>query len=193
MAVNEPSACPTKISPSGACRCRPDVPCPDVSVGPVQIGNGVMGIAPLVSISAPISNSGPAAVPAVPCRLIVDGKTASTITLTDLPFANGSVVAHFDYTFTLPGVSLGPDRHRHADALEADNVSTSAVNVVDKLPVLVIDGQLTSMGRFRGSEFLQAAFQPVEETQEATTLIQPRLVTLSDVAARSWRITPRWW
>lgn len=155
----------------------------NLAVGPVEIGRGIVGVNRAVSISAPISNTGPTAVPSVVCRLIVDGKPGPAAILTDIP-AGGNVVARFDYTFTLPGSHWAQIAIDSADAVEADNTATSAVNVLDRLPVLVIDGQLTGLARFRSSEFLQAAFQPVEEAQEAGALIQPKIVSLSDAASQ---------
>jgi hypothetical protein len=67
------------------------------------------------------------------------------------------------------------------DALDADNTATLAVNVWRKLPVLIIDGQLTSAGDFRASQFLRAAMQPVAvETDDDKTLVQPKVVNVSD-------------
>ena len=86
----------------------------------------------------------------------------------------------FDHTFTTPGSAWVRIWTDVVDSLAADNESVAAIHVWQKLPVLVIDGQLTIAGDFKSSQFLTAAMQPVDLDQTATALIQPKVISVSD-------------
>ena len=157
----------------------PDAAASNLTVGSLEIQPAVVSPNRPVEIIASVSLTGSQPMPAVPVRLWIDGKIASSQTVTDL-LPGGSRTLRFEHVFTSPGSHGIKVQAEIADALEADNAATLAVNVVQKIPVLIIDGQLTAAGSFRSSQFLRAAMQPEDESQEASSLIRPTVISLSD-------------
>ena len=86
----------------------------------------------------------------------------------------------FDHTFTNAGSTHVKVWTDVVDSLAADNEAVAAIHVWQKLPVLIIDGQLTSAGDFKSSMFLTAAMQPVDLEETSTSLIQPKVISVSD-------------
>jgi hypothetical protein len=155
----------------------------DVSVGELSIQPGIVGVNRPVQVTATLSNSGPEEVGAFNAELVVDGKPIEKRGVASLKPGSTQTI-RFDHTFTEAGSRWVKVRTDAADALAADNESVSAAHVWEKLPVLIIDGQLTAAGAFKSSQFLVAAMQPVAEAAlEATTLIQPKVVSVSEADA----------
>jgi hypothetical protein len=193
----------------------------NVTVGELSIEPSVVGIKRPAQITATLTNTGAADVPALGATLFVGGRevtrqptrvavpdrgrlidpatgrprpggSAADVlvsipgvreggrqSLADLK-AGTSRTVRFDYTFTEAGSTWVQVRADLDDALKADDAAVAAVNVRQRLPVLVIDGQLTGAGNFRSSQFLVAAMQPVaDEAQAQTTLIQPKVISAS--------------
>ena len=160
-----------------------DVATLDLSVEPTLVG-----VKRPAQVTATLTNTGAADVGNVNVTLLVGGKEvgggaagaeAGKQSLTGLKPGESRTV-RFDHAFAAAGSNWVQVRAEVDDALEADDVAVGAVNVLQRLPVLVIDGQLTAAGRFKASEFLVAAMQPVADaSQEATTLIQPKVVSAS--------------
>src|SRR5205814_8614666 len=126
----------------------PDGSNSNVSVGELSLQPSLIGLNRPVQIIASVSNSGPRAMGPLTARLSVNGKaTEQTLQVPELP-AGQSATIRFDYKFTQAGsnwVKVGVDAN---DALQADNQSVAAANVWQRLPVLIIDGQLTRVGGF---------------------------------------------
>jgi hypothetical protein len=163
----------------------PDAAMGNVSVGGLEIRPAVISPNRPVEIIASLSQSGSTALPAVPVGLWVDGSRVASQTVTDLS-SGGSRTVRFEHVFTTAGSHRIKVQAEIADALEADNAATLAVNVLEKLPVLVIDGQLTGAGSFRGSQFLRAAMQPEDEAREASSLVRAKVISLSDAPRASF-------
>ncbi len=157
---------------------QPDGKASDVAVADVSIAPGVLGPNRAAEITASVSNSGPEPVNNLNVQLLVDGKVLDAKPMPNLP-AGESRTLRFAHTFTEAGSHWVKVQADVTDALEADNSATIAANVLPRIPVLIIDGQLTSAGDFASSRFLCAALQPVEE---ATSLVQPKVVSVSECA-----------
>lgn len=148
----------------------------DVAVGELAIEPSVVGVKRPAQVAATLANAGPGDVAALGATLIVNGKEVGRQSVADLK-AGSSRTVRFDHAFADAGSNAVQVRAEVDDALEADDVALAAVNVRQRLPVLVIDGQLTGAGGFRASQYLLAAMQPVALTsQAADTLIQPKVV-----------------
>lgn len=151
----------------------------DVVVGDLSVEPSVVGVGRPAQITATLTNSGPGDLPAVGATLRVGGKESGRQSVADLK-AGSSRTLRFDHAFANAGSNWIQVHAEVDDALEADDTAVIAVNVRQRLPVLVIDGQLTAAGNFRSSQFLLAALQPVaEESRAAGTLIQPRVISAS--------------
>lgn len=151
----------------------------DVVVGDLSVEPSVVGVGRPAQITATLTNSGPGDLPAVGATLRVGGKESGRQSVADLK-AGSSRTLRFDHAFADAGSNWIQVHAEVDDALEADDTAVIAVNVRQRLPVLVIDGQLTAAGNFRSSQFLLAALQPVsDESRAAGTLIQPRVISAS--------------
>ena len=153
-----------------------------MTVGDISVQPGLVGINRPVQLTSTISNSGPKDVATISIHLSVNGQEFGAPQLIPNLGTGQSVTVRFDHTFTLAGSAWVRIWTDVVDALQADNESVAAIHVWQKLPILVIDGQLTTAGNFKSSQFLVAAMQPVDMDQTATALIQPKVVSVTDSA-----------
>lgn len=160
----------------------PDGGASDLSVGQISVQPNLVGLGLPAQILATVSNSGPKDIGPSTLRLTVNGQAIDPPHQLSGLAAGQSTTVRFDYTFNTPGSNWIEVSSDVVDSLPADNDAVAAVNVWQKLPVLVIDGQLTRFGRFKSSEFLVSAMQPVDASQESTTLIQPRVASVVESA-----------
>ncbi|HVT82421.1 MAG TPA: CARDB domain-containing protein, partial [Phycisphaerae bacterium] len=152
----------------------------NVSVRAVVVRPDFLGVHRPAQILATVANSGGIALTSVPVKLEVDGKVITTQMVPSLA-AGDSTTVRFDFYFPEAGshwVRVSADL---VDTLEADNAAVTAVNVKPKLPVLVVDGQLTG-GSFPAAAFLLAAMQPVDPSIDSVALIEPKVISASELA-----------
>lgn len=147
----------------------------NVAVSSLEIKPAVVGPDRPVEVLATVTRTGGGGAVPVPVRFIADGKPVLTQDLTDLA-AGASRTVRFEHAFKEAGSHYVQVKADVPDGLAADNTATVAFSVLEKLPVLVIDGQLTAAGALRSSQFLAAAMSPAE----GNTLIRPKVVALSD-------------
>ncbi len=167
----------------------------NISVGGIAIEPTLIGVNRPAQIRATVANSGPKESGPLTLRLVVNGKTIDPPQQITNLAGGQSATVRFDYVFTTAGSNWVRVETDVIDALQADNSAVAAANVWQKIPVLIIDGQVTSAGNvkggkvasgpvshgnFKSSDFLVAAMQPVEMSREDTALIQPDVVSLSD-------------
>lgn len=157
----------------------------NVSVRAITVKPDFLGVHRPAQILATVANAGGMPLTSVPIKLEVDGKPVTSQMLPSLA-AGDSTTLRFDFYFPNPGshwVRVSADM---VDALPADNSATTAVDVKPKLPVLVVDGQLTGAGAgpgaFPAAAFLLAAMQPVDPTIDPVTLIDPRVISATELA-----------
>jgi hypothetical protein len=161
----------------------PDTGASDVSVGELEVQPSLIGVGQPAQITATVSNSGPKDVGSLSVRLTVNGTAVDPPAQIPSLAAGQSTTIRFDHAFESSGSNWIKVSCDAVDALAADNQAVAAVQVWQKIPVLIIDGQLTSSGGFRSSQFLQSAMQPVDASLESSTLVQPRLVSVAESAS----------
>lgn len=157
---------------------------PNLSISGITIEPGLVGTDRAAQVLATVTNAAPPSaggMPAAPVQLIVDGRAVATQQVQGLA-AGQSQTIRFETTFAQPGSHWVKVQAEAVDALEADNAAVAAVQVWQKVPVLVIDGELTNTGSFDASQFLTAALQPVDPAMAGGTLIQPKTVSVSEGA-----------
>jgi hypothetical protein len=136
-------------------------------------------------------------------RLEVDGKPVRDLDYpTSARLANGQVPISFQHRFSTPGshlVSLivEPDPppsqrsagHALKDLLPGDNRQDLAVEILPRLPVLIVDGDERQSVRHRGTDFLRDALAPARDPSPTVLArvvsvreFDPALLT-SDLAA----------
>jgi hypothetical protein len=157
----------------------PDANMSNISVSEIAVQPTVLGANRPVQINANIANTGTRPMTAISARLIVNGKDVDSKPITQLaPKTAATVRFDIDRGLTQAGSNWLKVAVNGVDALQADNEAVAPANVLSHIPVLVIDGQFSQAGSFRGSRFLTAAMQPQEPS-----LIQPKVVSISQAAS----------
>jgi hypothetical protein len=154
----------------------------DIAVGNLTIEPHVLGIERPAEISATFTNVGAHDVANITARFLVDGKQIESRPIGTIP-GNSFQTIRFDHTFSSAGSHWVSVQTDVIDALAADNTAVAAVHVWQKLPLLIVDGQLTDTGTFPSSGFLAAAMQPVEPGTEKDAFVQPKIVSVSDTTS----------
>lgn len=153
----------------------------NISVRGISVTPAFLGVHRPAQVFASLTNSGTGALGTVPVQLWVDGKPVSSQSISGLA-AGESRTVRFDYYFPQAGSHWIKVRADMVDALEADNEATAAVEVHPKLPVLVVDGKLSGGAAFPAAEFLTAAMQPVDPTIDGVALIDPKVISIAELA-----------
>ena len=154
----------------------PDPDVTNVSVGQIEVQPAVLGVNRPVQVNASVSNTGNQPSTAITARLLINGKETAVQQIPALaPKSASTVRFDLDRGFTQPGSGWMKVAVNASDALQADNEAVAAANVLQHLPVLIIDGQLTSAGNFKDSRFLQAAMQP-----DQPSLVQAKVMSIAD-------------
>ena len=157
----------------------PDAEFSNVSVSGISVQPTVIGVNRPVQINATISNTGTKSMSGMTARLIVNGKEFDTKPVSSLaPKTSATLRFDIENGLAQSGSNWVKVAVNAVDDLQADNEAVAAVNVLQRIPVLVIDGQLSDAGNFKESQFLQAALQP----QDAS-LVQPKVVSISQATA----------
>ncbi len=156
-------------------------PLANISVSAVTLEPGVIGANRPAQVLATIDNAGPGSMPRTPVQLIVDGRAAGTQDVSGIA-PGQSQTLRFQTTFTQSGSHWVKVQADAVDSLSADNALVAALRVWDKIPLLIIDGQLTGNGPFPNSAFLLSALQPADPSLSAGSLIQPKVVSVPQSA-----------
>lgn len=151
----------------------------DLSVQQVQVSPSVLGVQRPARITASIRNLGKAASPPCQATLSVAGRVVSKYEVPSIPAASAQDIG-FDHGFDRAGATYAEVRVDSPDSLEANNAATLGIDVLAKLPVLLVDGSFTDAAALEHTAFLRAAMQPVIAAREADTLIQTRTVSVRD-------------
>ncbi len=131
----------------------------NVALADISFSRDIVGIDRPVKISLTVENTGTEAVSPRQVELEVDGKKFTDQTLGQMMPGTKEVI-HFSHQFESPGAHELQARVMVEDEIEQDNTSASAVNIVGKLRVLLVDG--SAGGRFfdRATSFAALALAP---------------------------------
>jgi hypothetical protein len=137
-------------------------------------------------------------------RLEVDGKWVRDLAVPRAAqLQNGKVPFTFTHRFAAPGSHLvsvllepdlppeaRPDGYELRDTVPGDNRQDFAVEVVQALPVLLVDGDASRAPRTRSTDFLRDALAPA---RDRTPVVQVRVVPINefDPALLGAAATPR--
>lgn len=156
----------------------PDADMMNVSVGQIEVQPAILGVNRSMQVEASVSNTGNRPSGALTARLLVNGKEAALQQVPAMsPKSASTVRFDLERPFTQPGSGWLKMSVNAMDGLRADNDAVAAANVLQHLPVLIVDGQITSAGSFTSSRFLQAAMQP-----DQPSLVQAKVIGLADAA-----------
>jgi len=175
----------------------------NASVGGMRFSRKIVGTDRPVGIEATVFNTGTTDLEPVSVELAVDGAGADrrdTGTLT----AQAAETVRFEHRFLDPGPHEVVARVLVDDGLPLDNRAARVVPVVDRLPVLIVEGEPSPRPLDGEASFIEIALAPVDEEQEAArrepetddaadktsaagdepalaNLVEPRLVAAPDI------------
>jgi hypothetical protein len=154
----------------------PDADLENVSVSNLSIQPQILGTNRHADVDAAVQNTGTQPMTGMFAKLIVNGKEIDSKPVAPLPPKSSATIRFsLDNGITQAGSNWVKVAVNAVDGLQADNEAVAAANVLQRIPVLIIDGQLTDTGTYRSSQFLQAALQPQEQS-----LIQAKVIGLAD-------------
>lgn len=158
---------------------EPDANMSNVSVSNITVQPTIIGVNRPIQINATIANTGTRSMAGMTARLIVNGKEFETKPIGSLaPKTSATLRFDLESGLAQSGSNWVKVAVNAVDDLQADNEAVAAINVLQRIPVLVIDGQLSDAGNFKESQFLQAALQP----QDAS-LVQAKVMSVGQAAA----------
>ncbi len=176
---------------------------PNVAVGPLRASRPVVPVDREVSFRLELLVSGQPYEPPHRLRLEIDGKPVRDLSApprTTLPTA-GKIPLAFTHRFATPGIhrvavvvtpDLPPDERPAGyvlrDRIPGDNRTDFALEVVEAIGVLLIDGRVPSSAAEHGPRFLRDALSPARDPQPVA---RTRVVALDSFAAASLRPAPR--
>ena len=118
-----------------------------------------MGTDRPLGLRVQVVNTGQTPVPACAAYLSVDGKQVDRRPITQLEPGSSDTLT-FSYRFPTPGPHVIEVRADIDDDLADDNRLVHVVDVLDRLPVLLIDGRPAPRLLDRAGGFLQLALDP---------------------------------
>ncbi len=131
----------------------------NIALADISVSRDIVGVDRPVKITVMIENTGTEAVSPRQVELEVDGKKMVDHTLGQMMPGTKEVI-HFSHQFENPGAHEVRAEVFVDDEIVQDNTSVSAVNIVGKLRVLLVDGN--AAGRFfdRATSFAALALAP---------------------------------
>jgi hypothetical protein len=151
---------PRGALPKIVCRLLPPLPAfHNLCVDEVTFSRNVVGVDRPVRIDVKVSNTGVAQSAAAGVELFVDGASVAKGALDEVP-PNASQAIHFEYQFASPGAKTIEARLDLADDLPGDNSAFARLNVMEELPVLIVEGSPSAQPLGGASAFVQIALAP---------------------------------
>jgi hypothetical protein len=142
----------------------------NLTVERLEMAGGVPATGVLVPLEVAVRNNSDRAVRDVAVELREDALGRPGVRIAEIP-AGGVGTQRFDVRFTKAGPHL-VEATIAADAVAADNTRTMAVDVVDRVDVLLIDGDPTGGGRAGDAFYVATALAP---GAGAPTGLRPRI------------------
>jgi hypothetical protein len=169
----------------------------NVAVADIRFSRKVVGTDRPVRIDVTLSNTGDASVPPLSVELTVDGASVARQDCGEM-VAGAAETVRFDHRFLEAGPHIVAARVLSEDEMPGDNVATRVLPVIDKLPVLLIDGDPSSRPLDGAAAFLEIALTPLEDPADDAapkkkeddavpesdlgSLVTPTVVALPDIA-----------
>lgn len=155
----------------------------NVAVESLDFSKLMIGVGQKFRIRANLRNFGDANYPDLRVYLRVDGKEKAASQVALGPREKGQVL--FTHAFETPGshvVEITAD----ADTLKADNTYLASIQVRDKLPVLLVNGDPSAEALKGETDFAEIALQPFSAGRvELADLISTRVVRPEDLNSQA--------
>lgn len=150
--------------------CATDGTAGNLSIERLEVAGGVPATGVVLPIDVAVRNDSDRPVRGVAVELREDGAERPGVRIDDIP-AGGVAVQRFDVRFPKPGSHV-IDARLPADAVPADNLRSTVVDVADRIDVLVIDGDPQGGARTGDAFYLATALAP---GAGAPTGLRPRI------------------
>jgi len=138
----------------------------NAAVSDIRVSRKVVGTDRSVRIDVTIMNTGTTPIEPLTVQLLVDGAGAARQDAGEmLPGAAETV--RFDYRFSNPGPHLVTAKVLCEDEMPSDNEATRVLPVIDKLPVLIVEGSPSTRPLDGAAAFVEIALTPIDEEEEA--------------------------
>lgn len=162
----------------------------NLAVAEVAVSREVIGTDRPVTINVIIENTGNESATPSDVRLEIDGTSLTDNTVDQLEPGESETVK-FSHHFKKAGSHVVTARVTIGDDLADDDTRSIVLNAVEKLPVLIVDGNPAARFLERAASFTQLALSPKEEAVEAGVapglqqrirfLVEPDVVNAPDI------------
>jgi len=177
----------------------------NLAVAEIGLSRGVVGTDRKVKVHAKIMNTGTGTVrpskTGISVALLVDGASVKEERIVAEVAPKAAETVTFEHRFESPGPRIVTARVLFQDDLAADNTGSRVVNVVDRLSVLIVDGEPSPRPLGGAAAFIDIALTPrpsdegelkeedepeteaIEDVQEEMHyLVEPEVVEAPEVA-----------
>ena len=138
----------------------------NAAVGHIRFSRKIVGTDRPVGIEATVFNTGTTDIEPVSVELVVDGLSVGRRDTGELD-AQAAEAVRFEHRFLEPGPHEVAARVLVDDGLPLDNRATGVVPVIDRLPVLIVEGDPSPRPLDGAASFIEIALAPVDEDEEA--------------------------
>lgn len=163
----------------------------NAAISDIRLSRGVVGSDRAVKIDVTVLNAGRTTIQPAAVDLLVDGKREGRVSLGRDMTPLSSETLHFNHRFETPGYHVVTAVVTAEDDIAADNSMDRAVNVLDRLPVLLVEGSTAERTFFRQTASLvRSALMPRDDpvgnavpAPGDPSLVNPTIVKAPDIAA----------
>ncbi|VTS05647.1 vWA domain-containing protein [Tuwongella immobilis] len=136
------------------------------SLVPLRAGRNVAAVGREVRFRGMLQSHGPEGTPPGKIRILMDGRPAGEVSQLGQSGERGRLPFSFNLTFATAGSHLVTVQIAD-DPLAADNRQDFAMEVVNAVPILIIDGDSRPNQRQRTSDFMRDALAPMRDPAPA--------------------------
>ncbi len=160
----------------------------NAAIAEVNFSRKVVGTDRPVRIHVKVMNTGTVTLKPQGVELFVDGTSVGREQFaTEIPPKAAETVT-FSHRFAKPGPRIVEARLLCHDDLPGDNRQARVLDVLEKLPVLLVDGVPSSRPLGGAAAFLEIALSPVaadqqDGSEEARYVVEPRVVPAPEIAS----------
>jgi len=158
------------IPPQIVCRTLPlPKTLRNAAVGDIRFSRQVVGTDRPVRIDVALLNTGSTSIEPQSVELLVDGVSVARQDAGEMT-AGAAETVRFDHQFEQPGLHVIKAKVLSDDQIPGDNETARVIDVVDSLPVLVVEGDPSDRPLDGAASFLTIALTPGDEdATDATT------------------------
>jgi hypothetical protein len=154
----------------------------NTAVDGITLSRRVVGTDRRVGIDIRVANTGDETFEPEPVRLSVDGQAIAEQRPGEIG-PGSAATTRFEHRFAAPGRHVLTARFAGTDALRADDTLHLVVDVLEELPVLVVNGSATAQPLESPGQLIALALSPEPDPAAAQTLVAPVVIDAGDVAA----------